>query len=200
MKKTINSIYFTFVLITAGLSLSITAQATPIDLNDFFADPTVTVALDGSSASFTEDPSLLSVLLSNDPGLGDPNVIIPSANTSLLFDYDFFESSAGDDEFGAFVIDGATGSSIPTFDFFTQDSSTGTVSFDLSSLVGDTLGLQFELSSLFADNDFDSTLTVSNVRLVTETSSSTVPEPSALLLFMIGLISLGWFSRLGRVK
>ena len=61
----------------------------PVDLNDFFADPTVTVAGDGSSALMAEDAIITPVLLANDPGLGDPNVIIAGAGTSLIFDFDF---------------------------------------------------------------------------------------------------------------
>ena len=49
----------------------------PIDLNDFYMDTSVTVAADGSSAVMTEDASIFSALLSNDPGMGNPGVLIP---------------------------------------------------------------------------------------------------------------------------
>ena len=75
--------------------------AVPIDLNDFFADPTVTVTPDGSFASITEDPGLSAVLLSNDPGLGDPNVIIPGLGVLLSFDFSFNEAGGELDEFGS---------------------------------------------------------------------------------------------------
>ena len=68
------------------------AQAEMIDLNDFTPSPTVTIAVDGLSALMTEeaDPNDF-VFLSNDPGLGDPNVIIPGPFVSLVFDYVFDE-------------------------------------------------------------------------------------------------------------
>ena len=48
------------------------ADLIAIDLRGFYVDPSVTVATDGNSANMTEDPSLITVLLSNDPFLGDP--------------------------------------------------------------------------------------------------------------------------------
>ena len=164
------------------------ASADLIDLNDFFKDPTVTVSPDGSSADFTEDAFLIAVLLSNDPGLGDTEVIfaeIGGVGQILSFDFDFSEPIDNDDEFGAFIIDGATGASVgSSFEFFTQVTSSGTVSFDLSSLSGtafEPLGLQFQLSSLFGDGSLTSALTVSNVKL------TPVPIPSAVLLTGLGL-------------
>src|SRR5438445_10676534 len=88
------------------------ALAGSINLNDFFADPTVTVAPDGLSAVLKEDPVTGFVLLANDPGLGDPNVILPGAGVSLIFDFTFAQGPPGNnDEFGAFIIDANTGSS-----------------------------------------------------------------------------------------
>jgi len=166
---------------------SASAANIPINLNDFFADPSVTVTADGTSASISEDPLLFSTLLANDPGLGDPNVIIPGIGTTLSFSYDFTEATGEDNEFGVFVVDGTTGGSVGSaFEFFTQDSSSGTISFDLTSLVGQTLGLQFELTALFGDVGLDSIVTISNV----EMDVISVPEPSTLLLFFIGFIYL----------
>jgi hypothetical protein len=165
-----------------------------IKLNDFnfYADQTVALAAGGLSALIEEDSSLAAVLLVNDPGLGDPNVILPAAGASLLFDYDFVLGLVGNfDEFGAFLID-STGTSLGApYQFFSSSTIAGTVSFDLSSLVGQTIGLQFQLTSLNGDSLLDSTVTISNVRL--DNGVAAIPEPSSVvcwtLLAGIGLIS-----------
>ena len=185
----------TFVVLTVLLFFSgfNSAHAGLIDLNDFFADPTVTVSSDGSTATFTEDPWLTTVLLSNDPAgpwfPPDPEVIfaeIGGVGQILSFDFDFDEpGTLNDDQFGAFIIDAVTGDSVGTaFEFFTNVTSSGTVSFDLSSLSGTTsepLGLQFQLNALAGDLDLDSELTISNVQLV--------PVPGAVLLAGLGLVT-----------
>ena len=158
------------------------AQAVPINLNDFFffaGDP-VTIAPDGSSATIGELDGVSPVLLSNDPGLGDPQVIIAASGVSLIFDYNFVEGSGSNDEFEAFILD-STGASAGTgFEFFTQSTSSGTVSFDLSGLTGEPIiGLQFQLSALSGDADLNSIVTVSNVRLE---SPAVIPEPSSIHL------------------
>lgn len=163
-----------------------------INLNDFYADPTVAVAPSGLSALIEEDPSLAAVLLVNDPGLGDPNVILPGAGVSLLFDYNFVLGGVGNfDEFGAFLIDSSGMSLGAPYEFFSSSTSAGTIAFNLSSLTGQTIGLQFQLSSLFGDSFTDSTVTISNVRL--DNGVAAVPEPSSVvcwaLLAGIGLIS-----------
>ena len=171
--------------IYASAGLASADTIIPIDLNDFFADPTVTVALDGSMATIAEDPGFFTVLLANDPGLGDPEVIIAARGRLLEFEFDFVEPAPNDEEFGAFVTDASTGFSLgPAFEFFTDMPSSGTVSFDLTSLVGTTLGLQFQLSSLFADAACDSTVTVSDVRLV---DPDVIPEPYTLALLALGV-------------
>lgn len=174
-----------FLMATLLFGLSDISQATIINLNDFFSDPTVTVAGDGSSAILAEDPNLFSVILNNDPFFGDPNVIAPGAGVSLIFDYMFSEGASNDDEFFAFVLDSATGFSAGTeFEFSSTSSSSGTVAFDLSSLTSLTLGLSFELVAF--DFFTDSTVAVSNVRLETVT----VAEPGILWLLGAGLIGL----------
>lgn len=173
------------------------ARAVPIDLNNFFADLTVTVAADGSSAVLAEDASISPVLLSNDPGLGDPNVIIPGAGVTLFFDFMFSEAAGEDDEFFVFLLDAATGFSVgPAFEFLTQTTSSGTVGFDLSSLTALTLGLQFELGALPGDSGTGSRLTISNVRLVE--ASVDIAEPGTLALMMAGLLLLTLTARASR--
>ena len=142
--------FIVFAFLVVPLSV---VNATDINLNDFFffpGDP-VTIAPDGSSAEIEEDLSgFHPIVLMNNPTFGDPNVIIPGLNVLLLFDYDFSEGTGGneDDQFGAFVIDTATNVSAgPAYEFFIEETGAGTVSFDLSGLVGSVLGLQFELES-----------------------------------------------------
>lgn len=172
-----------------GLAEAQAAVIAQIDLNDFFADPSVTVALDGSSATVAEDAVLTPVLLANDPFLGDPEVIVAGAGVSLIFEFDFTEGPAGeDDEFGAFVIDAGTGLSAgAAFEFFTEDSSTGSVAFDLTGLVGTTLGLQFQLLAFGGDTGLDSLVRVSNLRLESSVPVP-VPAPSSLALLAVGLM------------
>src|SRR5262245_28267579 len=69
------------------------ARATPIDLNLLFHDPgaPISIAADGSSATFSEDPSVFAVFLSNVPGFGDPQLITAAPGALLRFDYTFDE-------------------------------------------------------------------------------------------------------------
>lgn len=186
-----------FVVLLCGLAAG-TARAAiiPIDLNDFFADPTVTVSGDGTTASFTEDPPF-NVLLINDPFFGDPEVIVAGVDTTVVFDYVFTEGAGNDDEFFAAVL-GADGFSAGlAFEFLTGDSSAGSIVFDLSSLIAEAF-LGFEFSMISFDNVFDSTLTISNMRLVTPMVE--VPEPPALLLMLAGSAALIVTARRGRRK
>ncbi len=182
------SLFLTGIYVTA-------AVATQISLNDFFADPTVLVAPDGSNALMTEDPFFSSVLLSNDPGLGDPNVIIPQAGFDLIFDYVFTEGTllGENDEFGVFILDGFTGGSMGApYEFFTDSTSAGTISFDLTGLVGQTLGLQFELNALPGDIELGSWVEISNLRIE---EATVIPEPSTIFLLGLGLLTTAGVSR-----
>jgi len=85
------------------------------------------------------------------------------------------------------VVDSTTGGSAGgAYEFFIQAAGSGTVSFDLSGLVGSTLGLQFQLSTLPGDAALSSKVTISNVRL----EPLAVPEPGSGLLILGGLCGL----------
>ena len=57
------------------------------------------VASDGSSAILYEDPSVFTVLLSNDPFFGDPGIMVPTGLLTLNFDFTFSEGNNNDDDF-----------------------------------------------------------------------------------------------------
>ena len=160
------------------------AQAATIDLGLFFVDPGAPVAItaDGSSATLSEDAAIAAVILSNVPGAGDPELIVATPGVRLQFDYSFDEPVGNADVFHASLLDGTSGATLgPAFELLLTDSGSGQFSVDLSSLVGTTLGLQFELVPEFADASFDSSVTISNLQLVA------VPLPPALVLMVSGL-------------
>jgi len=179
-----------------GQGLASSASAATIDLNDFFADPSVTVAIDGLSAVLDEDPAFGFVLLANDPGLGDPEVIIAAPQAVLSFEFQFAEGAVGGgDEFGAFLIDAATGLPVgPAYSFFATSAASGTVSFNLGALVGTTLGLQFQLSALPGDSDLDARVTVANLRI------EEVPVPAALGWVMLAVAGVAVAQRREAVR
>ena len=123
------------------------------------------------------------MLLSNDPGLGDPEVITAGAGIFLTFDYSFVEGINSNDEFGAFILDSTGASAGPDYELFTQDTSSGTVSFDLSGLTNEPfIGLQFQLLSFPGDSDLDSVVTIEDVQVI--------PEPTTICLISFGLLGL----------
>lgn len=161
------------------------ARALPISFNDFSFESgaPVTIAADGSTAAMAESPSLAVVYLSNLPALGDAEVIVAGANKRLIVDYSFTEPAGNDDSFQITLVD-ANGDPIgPGYEFSTSSTSSGSVQFDLSSLVGTTLGLQFALAAELSDELFTSTVTLSNLR-------TQVPGPETLPLLLTGLAAL----------
>lgn len=183
--KTTGMILGFLVLLLLPLSIS-NALAIPIDLNDFYADPTVDVALDGSSATMYEDSFLITVLLSNDPFFGDPGILVPSDPFLLRFDYSFMEGVGNDDDFYAKVFDGGTGDLLA--DFLVESSLSGTVSWNLAGIdpAITLLGLEFQLNAY--DLLTDSVAQVSNVSL--DAAAAPVPEPTTVALLGCGLLTL----------
>ena len=187
-----------FALVGVMSSLASADTITAIDLNDFFPDPEVTVAVDGSTADFVESGAFFSVGLFNDPSFSfEPYVIVPAPGRLLRFEFDFDEPTGNDDIFTAFLVNSVSGGFpiSPAFDFLASSTSSGTVTFDLSSLVPDadsSTGLIFQLNALPGDGFLDSTLTISNVRLV---DPDVIPEPSAWALFGLAAAVLAWRRR-----
>lgn len=187
--KRLAVVFFVAVLLL-GMDGFAFADIIPIDLNQFYGNPTAVVSLDGASATLSEDSDLSSVLLSNDPYLGDPGIIVPSGLTTLGFTYEFTLAPGNEDNFYAKVFDGISGDVIQ--DFRAETSGSGQVTWDLTGLSPDItlLGLEFQLNSY--DNAFDSFVNISNPRLE---ATASVPEPSLLALLSLGLVGLARLKR-----
>ena len=160
--------------------------AAPVDLNGFFFEPgtPVTVSADGLSATLAESSDIGVVFLSNVPGLGDPQVIVAGAGNRLRFDYRFEEPLGNADVFHVALLDGNSGAPLGgTYELFVTATQNGFAEFDLSSLSGLALGLQYELSPELSDAGLDSIVTISNLQLVP------VPAPAALGLLSSALLT-----------
>jgi hypothetical protein len=184
--------------VAAALLLPAAANATTthIDLNDFFKESgaPIRVSHHGSRATLGEDPAFPAVVLSDIPGFGDPELITASAGAHLLFDYRYF----GNVDAAAFqLVDGVTGDSLNNFSFFVQSPGSGTISWDLSSLVGTTLGLAFQMIPV--DDAFDSRVTISNLR-IHRPGTTPVDEPATLALLLGGALLVGGTLRVSRKR
>lgn len=174
------------ILLVAGMSSAQRASAGVmlLDLNEFYQSPpsAITVSADGRQADLVEVP-FGSVALEDIPAFGDPELIIPASGRSLLFEYEFIEQGVDPkDEFVAALWDD-DGNFIGTnFQFVATETSSGTVQFDLSSLTSEAnLGLSFRLNAVSGDESLDSTLKISDVRLV----DAPIPEPSSVLAWSV---------------
>lgn len=170
------------------------AFADPIPFNDvdWFRDPEVTLSdpiLGGfATATLTEDFPL-TILIENDPGLGDPTLIPGGLDETLMFDWEFTEGAGNIDEFFFVLFDADLGQVAGDIDTLLVDStSSGTYMFDLSGLPVNTFGygMSFQLNAL--DSDIDSVAVVTNLK--TTANVTGVPEPSALVLLVAGAILL----------
>jgi len=175
------------------ISTSVFSATIPVDMRVFYADPTVSVSADGTSAVMAEDEFAPTVYLANDPySFGDPGFVIPVNTLSLNFHLSFVEPDFNDDTFLATLMDGNTGDVID--DFYIDFSWDGDVSFDLTGLPSSVtlLGLEFQLNAW--DFELDSTATITDLVFLTQdtgnTNPPTVPEPGTFLLFSAGIASL----------
>ena len=145
-----------------------TSTAISVHFNQFIPIPngSVSVSADGLTATLTEASQSIAISLSNDPGLGDPVIIDPGVDTILSFDYDFTEGIEENDLFEAFILD-ADGNLIDANRAISKtDSGQGSIIFDLSDLINEaTLGIQFQLSSVFGDSGSTSIVTISNLQV-----------------------------------
>ncbi len=136
-----------------------------IDLNDFISSPSVSINPNGNSAILHQYPFSPFVFLEHNP-VFDPAQIIPGKGVSLKFDFNFQSAPEADDEFGVFLLD-QSGVPLGTpFEFFAVDSIKGTLSFDLSSLPSNPVGLVIILTDIDSIGDIrGSSVTISNVQI-----------------------------------
>ena len=147
------------------------AAETPLSFGNFFAtQEEVSIHEDGSRADLSESTVIGVVILENDPGLGDSNIIEPGLDTELRFDYQFYEFDGDNDLFFVVLFDTSAGPLTGEIESLELDSSgVGEGRFHLSHLEGRQLGLSFELHELDPLNgSTGSSVSLFNLRLVSE--------------------------------
>ena len=120
---------------------------------------------------------------------------MPALGATLAFDYTFYRAPDNAEIFN-FLLLGTSGNALEGFDLVVTESSSGTASFDLSSLANlSALGLSFEMVpdlDLY-DAGLDSFLTISNLRF--ELDSVPVPAPDAFGMLLTCMVALVVFKR-----
>jgi len=139
---------------------------TSILFTHFRSDQGVVISSASASATLTENSEYSSVSVVNDPGVGDEQVISPASGKSLFFDYDFQKENDDQDEFGVFLVDVTSGSSLSeSAEFFVQEAGANEASIDLSNYVDTQIGVQFQLASLPGDAASGSSVVIKNIRI-----------------------------------
>ena len=147
-----SAVTFRLIGILIIVWISMKSAADPIDLNRFDVLPagaggSVAVSTDGISATISENSEFLSVILSNDPGSGNPRIIVSGEGVTVQFDYDFSEGEGEDDLFEAFILDGnGNPAAGENKEFSVAETNSGTIIFDVSDLMNEPfIGLQFPI-------------------------------------------------------
>lgn len=180
MKK----ICITFILgLCFGIILCVSeAPAIPINLTTFdpYPNDKVDIALNGTSAVIREDDWFAPVSLEN------YGLFIPENALSLTFNYELVVGADNEDYFDFFILD----LSIPDFWVGGDEGTyTGTYTYDLAPLRGETVPIVFDLMYGWGDGGYESYVKISSLDI------NPVPEPSTIILIAMGIIGLIGFKR-----
>ena len=184
-RRILLSAFITWLVIISGIS---DLSAMPVDLNSFtpgldVPPDRVVIALDGSSATLSEDFVVSPISLENG------GFIIPSDALALSFDYELVVAIDNVDFFDFYIIN----TEAPTFPVGGSEGLySGNYSYDLTALRGNTVPVIFHLLYDWTDGGYESILTISNVEI---TQVAAVPEPATLLLLLSGVAGLLGFNR-----
>lgn len=174
----------------ALLATPLTARAIPIDLNVFYADPSVAVAADGSAAQLREDANRNPVFLSSfnyGTATVDPAALFSVTDTGqqFSFSFDFTEPAGNDDQFFLNLLDDAGALLLPLF--ITDAASAGLVTVNLDSFVGQAIGIEFGIESF--DTILGSVVEISSLD-VTADRFIKISEPATVALLLPWLLAL----------